>query len=490
MSQESTQSPALRKTEYFKTLSKLTNLTSAQPISLKKIIKLYRKGILEGSLNYYRAILKTRNIVYASIQKSMHRIINAHDTDKSKICIYEELYSAELVTDEEILGIFKEFARMYPDEMFTALENPESFLLKLCRLIRTDFSESICAIARTMLESNISCLLEYIDKRQHSKTLKYLIKDIEGMAYLKKHILEHLLCNISTVKALECMFNRIISLYISLSKIDYTLVLLGPVMEYVKNGISLHIKAFGAETSAEALFRIISKRATELIKSVEEAGTGKDKGKLQVPGDVLDFLLSLLPHENMMQALALSISRDYILARSNRQELVSTLENKMGFYRSSNIGIIKKDFEYFSNIEISKSKIYRDVTDSTCIPAEIFSASKKPVINYFAYSEHYWPENNTQGWDDLPVNCLSLSIQKTKNSHTLAHSQITLEYSRKHTYLDITVKINNMSFELSVPIAYVEYLYNPKSIAPEEEPAVKNFWNHINQHAYRELSIL
>lgn len=488
MTDEIAPSSLLRKTEYCKTLSKLTALASKKPIPLQQIIKLYRQGILKGSLNYYRAILKTRSIVYESIRRNMFAIINSQDQDGLKIEMYEEIYTANLVTDREILEIFKEFSREHPNEMFTALENPKSFLIKLCRLIKTDLAESVCVIARTMLESNISCLLEYINSRNHSNTLKYLIKDIEGMAYLKNNILNHLVCDLSTVKALESLFSRIISLHISLSKIDFTLVLLAPVMEHIKEGIKPYLDSFGMEISAEVLFRIISQRASELVQSVNETGTKKERTKMQVPGDMLDFLLSLLPHENMMQALALSTSRDFILARTNRKELVAALESKMGLYRTSNIGIIRKDFEYFSNVEISKSKVYLDVTEnSACIPSDIFAGDRKPVVNHFVFSEHYWPESSTQAWDDLFTGSPDCNIQKNRNTYSPSCNQISLEYSKKHTYLDITVEVKNVPMEISVPISYVEYLYNTNCVTEKEGLVIKAFWDHIKDKTDSEM---
>ncbi|KAI5189698.1 hypothetical protein NEMIN01_0651 [Nematocida minor] len=474
-------SEPLKKTEYFSTLCKLTHLSPKKPIPLQSIIQLYRQGVLTGSLNYYRAILKTRNIVYASIRKSMYKIMNGQDQDGLKITIYEELYKANLVTDDEILEIFKEFSRVHPNEIFTALENQNSFLLKLCRLIKTDFSESICVIARTMLESNINSLLEYINKRQHSKTLKYLIKDIEGMAYLKENILANLTNTANTLEGLKEMLNRTISLHISLTKIDFTLVLLAPVMEYIKDTITEKLECFGTEAASEVLFAVISQRSSELVENVEETGAGNEKAKLQLQGDILDFLLSLLSYDSMMQTLALSISRDFILKRSHRQELLNILESKLGFYRASSIGIIKKDFEYFSNIEISESKVYQDVVGSTCIPKDIFSKNKRPNINHFTLSEHYWPETNYQAWDDLPTTVCSPGIYKSKKTNTNVHRQITLEYSKSHTYLDITVEMHGASIDVSVPISYVEYLYNRESLTEDEAAVIKEFWSHLEK---------
>lgn len=410
----------------------------------------------------------------------MYKIMNRKDVNNVDISEYVEIYTANMVTDEEILEIFKEFSQIYPNELFAALENPDSFLLKLCRLIRTDFSESICVIARTMLESNINSLLEYINNRQHSKTLKYLIKDIEGMAYLKENILRSLTSSVGSVRAVKEMLHKTISLHISLSKIDFTLVLLTPVMEYIKSNLTEKLQHFGSDLAAELLFNIISQRSCELIKSTEEIGKGNDKIKSQGQGDILEFLLSLLPYDSMIHTLALSISRDCILARSNRNELIALLENKLGFYRTSSIGIIKKDFEYFSAVEMPKDQIYTDVVGATCIPKEVFSGQNINV-DHFIVSEHYWPDSNYQCWDDLLSTPSAGNVQKTETVNSQLHNQITLEYTSKHTYLHITVEVNGRAIDLSVPIRYVEYLYSSEGMTQNEVAVIREFWEHIEK---------
>ncbi|KAI5161566.1 hypothetical protein NEAUS03_1657 [Nematocida ausubeli] len=467
----------MKRTEYFATLCKLVHLSPKNPMPLTEIVELYKKGSLSGSINYYRAILKRRRIVYASIKASIQETLKNTSVPSDKISIYEELYSASLVTDQEILEIFREFSQVHPNEMFSALEDPDSFLLKICRLIRTDFSESVCVISRTMLECNMHMLLEYISKREHSKTLKYLIKDIEGMGYLKENILISLVEGVDTLEGIKDMLNKVITLHISLTKIDFTLVLLTPIMEHIKERLSERLNSCGSDLAAEVLFGIISSRGRELVENVQEIGRDKGKSKVQLQGDVLDFLLSLLPYDSVIHTLALSISRDCILYRSDRNELIRILEGKLGFYRASSIGIIKRDFEYFCGIKVSEADVFEDVLKGTCIPREVFQGGTLGIEN-FIVSEHYWPENNYQSWDDLLGGAGAWGDkQGVKNN---LNEQISLEYSDKHTYLDVSVEVGGKVVDLSVPIRYVEYLYS-QDMPQDEINIIKEFWAHVMQ---------
>ncbi|KAH9386509.1 uncharacterized protein NEMAJ01_1405 [Nematocida major] len=474
-----------KKAEYVDVLYKLSHMNRTTPIPVRRILDLYREGMLPGGLNYYRAILKKRNIVCVSIRESLHRIMSEGGSTQIDITEYRELYRANLFTDKEMLEIMKEVSKAHPNEMYRALECTNSFAKELLRLISTAYSESVCVIARAMLEENVGCLLEYINSTHKSKILKYLVKDNEGIEYLKKNVLASLTHSVSTVEDMREMIDQTITLHIALCKIDFTLVLLAPVIGYIKKDLSAKLESFGCDLAAEALFSVVSQRACDVIKNAEEIGKECENTKFQLQGDVLDFLLSLLPYDSLIQTLALSISRDCILARSNRNKLIRILEDKLGFYRTSSIGIIKKDFQYFSSTQVPEKQIYRDVVSGTCIPEELFSQGGLGM-EHFVVSEHYWPESSHQSWEDLmTAQDVPSSIQKMHGAAPKKLDEVSLEYTNKHTYLDITVEQHGTSVDISVPIQYVEYLYSTKNMSEQEVCVIREFWAELEKTAQR-----
>ncbi|OAG33215.1 hypothetical protein NEIG_02565, partial [Nematocida sp. ERTm5] len=281
--------------------------------------------------------------------------------------------------------------------------------------------------------------------------------------------------------------------------------------------------------------------------------------------DILDYLLALLPQDEIINELSLIISQDFILNRSKITELITIIENKLGMYRSTVINIIKKDFIIFNmhsiksnnnndtmcnnnteyntdsiisnNNDTMSNKLYNnnsigynihsiisnDIIDKVCnnsIPRSIF---KDVCVRTFIYSEYYWPCNNISTWNDH-IHKVSKADSTEYNTHNIISNNndtmcnklydnissilnsICVEYTDKHTYVDITIEVDNTQcvisnindtmcdkscntdsseyttqcLNISIPIIYLEYYYNKNiKIKKEEKNKIKEFWDYV-----------
>ncbi|KAI5181503.1 hypothetical protein NEOKW01_1684 [Nematocida sp. AWRm80] len=273
------------------------------------------------------------------------------------------------------------------------------------------------------------------------------------------------------------MVDKLISLHCGLVKIDFTLVLLTPIITQLQKALEKTFVMFGSDIAASTLFSVIAKRADDIIESISDISTSATN-IVSPENDILDLLFSFVPYENIIEALSLTICRDYILSRTNRDRLVKILENKIGSFRLTNINIIKKDFEYFNRLKENKNIVLKDILTSLQADSHTF-ISDTLVVDSFVYSEHYWSENNLGSLEDIFNERIQVPPYQTDTKDNKLKDKLSLHYTDNHTYVDITVEHNNKSIDITIPMIYLTYKNIPEMI--EKYPEIELFWQSIEQ---------
>jgi len=480
--------PTLKRTGFFKTQTSLQKLSLEESLSLSDILEIYTKEQTKGFLNYVGAILKKKGVIRSCVKKDIELSVEEVScTKQSKM--YRRLYKYNLLDESEIVQLLKDLAASQPQTTFEAIQKQNSRLLSILNVINIDTADAISIVARTMLEQNRENVLDYINSTAHSETLRHLVKDSEGMCSLVKYIADSLSKKIETPQCIKTVIDKVISMHISLVKIDFTLVLLNPVIQHIRPVLSEILLKFGPVVGAEMLFYGVSMRIDEIIEDSNSSGQedGGAHGPASFQGDILDFLLSLIPYDSMIETLALSISRDYVLDRTTRQKFLRILEGKIGQCRIANINIIKGDFERFCGPLISEERALQDSL-SAFKGSSAVAVSERASARSFVYSQHYWPENNHA----LPEDTLKFALKPNtpnpedeqsagqKAHPSASKDQIVFEYSKRHTYVDITVMENGREKNITVPMVYLEYFTEGfQNTAFELQDTIREFWRGL-----------
>ncbi|KAI5188553.1 hypothetical protein NECID01_0166 [Nematocida sp. AWRm77] len=487
---------SLKRTAFFRTKRRLDSLESNTPLCLYKIAQLYQSEQTKGALNYARAILKKKQIIYTSLKKSILAIINQTHYS-ADIEAYRKLYECKVLEQPEIVGILKEAVAASPERTFEAVTAQDSALLQIFSLIQLDVSDAISIVAKGMLEQNKDRILEYINELTYSFTLKCLIKDGAGMLYLAQSVTESLTGSASTPGEIRDMVSQVISVCISLVKIDFTLVLLNSVIAHLKPALTKIIMQCGSDVGAESLFSGISSRIDELVEdpqtrpgaSFAPAGIHPNTPFI-CRESILAFLFSLIPYDSMVETLALTISRDLALKKGSRKKFLQIFEGKVGACRISNINIIREDFACFETTGLLQHRVLEDATSAFANSPHI-SISPTATAHPFIYSHHYWPENNFSLPEDLfsfsncNPTCMSEDLplqQSLSEQMPEIQDKILLEYAKEHTYADITIEENGKTLDITVPIAYLEHIPAgslESSSFGDASQAAKDFWHTV-----------
>lgn len=499
----------LKRTAFFRTKRRLESLEPSRPLCLRRIVQLYRSEQTQGSLNYARAILKKKQIIYMSLKENMVGVITGA-AGNAEVEVYRELQRCKVLEQAEIVQILKEAVMAHPEPTFQAVTGQSAALLEIFGLVQLDISDAVSIVAKGMLEQNKGRILAYINELTYSFTLKCLIKDGAGMAYLARTITEALTEEVDTPGKIREMVSQVISVCLSLVKIDFTLVLLNPVLTYLKPALTKTMLQCGPDIGAESLFSGISSRIEELVEEApghDRAGAAPHSTPLICRESILSFLFSLIPYDSMVETLALTISRDLVLGKGSRKRFLQVFEDKVGTCRISNVNIIKEDFAYFSPPKLPAAGVLAEATKAFRDAPQI-SIPEDVAVCPFVCSNHYWPENNFSLPEDLlsfssapraeaapipafpqgpaaplPDPGLYLPRPLTLHHNEDAADKISLSYLKEHSYAEITVEENGKSLDLVVPVMYLEYFIGRAGECagqqPTLPPAVAEFWDSV-----------
>ncbi|KAI5172051.1 hypothetical protein NEFER03_1296 [Nematocida sp. LUAm3] len=460
-------SSPLKKTVFSRTKERIEALREH---SLQSIMDFYQEEEEKREIIYVKSILKRKNILHLVLKKEVKRILENRSFNYT---LYYNFYKKSLFDQSDLISVLEEVAEESPEKLFHEAKKNKD-LLNILSVVNLDSSDLLSIVGKVLLFQNRERVLEYINEKKYSMTLKYLISDLKGMEMLIHSISSALTKNISNIKEIRKMIEQIITMYIDLSKIDFTLVLLAPIITYIRLPLIKKILSLGPDVGAEILFHTISKRLTEILGESNE-----QEESLQE--DLIDYLLSLIPYDNILETLAFSISRDYILNRKNRYNFLQILERKIGIFRISNINIIKKDFLYFSGIKIEKKNILEDIS-KIINPNPTITLAKDLLLNSFVFSHYYWPENNYSSAEDLFSPEPELETPSPPQEFTPPHENIQelvlFDFSKCHTYVDITIESKGKEKRVTVPLIYLEYLNVSFSedIPKELISSIEEFW--------------
>ncbi|KAI5184738.1 hypothetical protein NEHOM01_0340 [Nematocida homosporus] len=472
---------ALKRTTFFKTQAGINQLLHTEEPSLASIMNIYLKEKRNGSLDYARALLRRRGIVYASLKREIFQMAVHKQVSGCIELVIQQMHACGLLERTDLVKVLRQLTEEHPQQVYQVMHQPQNTLLGIFKIIDLDTFDAMAIISRTVLEKNKDRVLDYINEQTYSQTLKYLTKDVQGIKYLIDTISQALIQTVDQPATIKNMVDRAISLYISLEKIDYTRVLLTPIITNLKERLARAILTFGAEVGAETFFRAISRRLEEIIAhSGATSPMCPTEERLVHQEDLLDFLFSLIPYNSMVETLALSISRDFVLNRASRYQFLQILEQKFGTQRLTNISIIKNDFQYFSQVHIPPAQALAAVQTRLASIAEIEFAPK-PQVSSFVYSCHYWPENNYASPEDVFSTTIEHTpTQPSAHPHPNTNNTLALDYAREHTYANITVTSHGRSQDFTLPIIYLEYLdpkFNTTGIPESTLIAIESFWS-------------
>ncbi|KAI5181504.1 hypothetical protein NEOKW01_1685 [Nematocida sp. AWRm80] len=171
----------LRKTSFEKTKEKFEALKAANNTSLANLLELYLSEKSKGALNYSRCILRNQGIVYKTLKYDLKLAIKNKSLLQDKLAVYGEIYKNRLLHKEEVLKVVEELSESDSESIFNPALGLNQALQEVFQMMELERSEAIRIIAKTLLRKNKENVLEYINKVEHSLTLKYITKDSEGM---------------------------------------------------------------------------------------------------------------------------------------------------------------------------------------------------------------------------------------------------------------------------------------------------------------------
>ncbi|OAG29696.1 hypothetical protein NEDG_00829 [Nematocida displodere] len=470
---------SLKRTAFMATQRQVETLQLEEELTPEHLVKMFLEGQTKGSLNYVRATLKRKGILHSVIKKDLVSAITHPVSSMSRSKTYQDLCTHKILERTEIARILKDIAVCHPEKTFASVQSPNSSLVQVFKVTGLDISDAIAIVAKSMLAQNEGRVLEYIGELNYSTTLKYLIKDVEGMTQLVGSITKALTANIQTVEDTRTMIGHTIDMHTSLVKIDYTRVLLSPILFCLKAALSEKLVQFGEDRGAETLFYSISKRIKDIVmEDPSEKHRQAFLGGASAQGDILDFLLSLVPYDNMIETLALSVTQDLVVRRECRDVFLRSLESKMGPFRMANIHIIKKDFEQFVAHQVSPKQVFEDTLPSILEHPKI-SLGKNALISSFVYSQHYWPKNNFFLLEEIETPPKHQAPKHQAPAKQRAKPEkIALDYTKNHTYVDILIEHHSRKKNITIPIIYLIYIDgDPSKEAPEQLlSTIARFW--------------
>lgn len=465
-----------KKTTFHSTIMHLQQSEAHGSVGLQQILELYAQGQTPGALNYVRTLMKTKGALHRAVKQDILDIIRQKpDENPERNTWYKQLRASRMLGHADFILLLKEVAVEQPSNVFSAIHDQGSALAQILRLQGVDMQDAVSAVAESMLLQNKHRVLEYIAEIGYSNTLKHLSKDVGGMQSFINLVSETLTESIRTDEDVKRTVHRTITLYFDLARIDFTLVLLTPVFSYLGPVLAAAFRRHGTEASARAIFGSMTERIDEISDNSQAlfASLLPHNPHCGENGGVLDFLLSLVPYEDMLGTLSECIARDMVLNRTLKEVLLDVLVAKIGAQRMIGVHIIMNDFLRFGDMQVSREAVISDSVSA--LLGDTVAVSKDVSVFYFTFSSHSWPEHNLADIDevfslvehtpkDLPPGAKMEELLQQRSliapgarrrAPSLSGLPISIEYIDAHTYVEVLVSEGGETMRLVIPVLFL-----------------------------------